>query len=56
MPLAYDRKGGASEMHCPGCKRFSLKRKEEGVICGFCGYRLSAGEETRYRLYELLKQ
>jgi hypothetical protein len=32
-----------------------LRRKEEGVSCSFCGYRLTAGEEARYRLYELLK-
>ncbi|MDG6926389.1 MAG: hypothetical protein JRN09_07520 [Nitrososphaerota archaeon] len=44
-----------SEMRCPGCKRYSLRRKEEGVSCSFCGYRLTAGEEARYRLYELLK-
>jgi ribosomal protein L37AE/L43A len=44
-----------SEMRCPGCKRFSLSRKSEGVSCSFCGYRLSPGEEARYRLYELLK-
>lgn len=53
--MAYGKKEKDSEMHCPSCKRFSLKRKEEGVFCGFCGYRLTPGEETRYRLYELLK-
>ncbi len=57
MPLAYDKNSREkdSEMRCPGCKRNSLKRKETGVSCGFCGYSLSPGEEARYRLYELLK-
>jgi len=44
------------EMKCPKCGKPSLKRKESGVVCGFCGYVLSPGEETRFRLYELLKQ
>lgn len=44
-----------SEMRCPGCKRFSLGRKGEGVTCSFCGYTLTPGEEARYRLYEMLK-
>jgi len=43
-------------MKCPKCGKPSLKRKESGVVCGFCGYSLSPGEETRFRLYELLKQ
>ena len=56
MPLAYEkRKESGSEMHCPGCKRSSLKRREFGVTCTFCGYTLTAGEEARFRLYELLK-
>lgn len=42
-------------MRCPKCKKFSLKRSDAGVVCGFCGYQLSLGEETRYRLYELLR-
>ncbi len=53
MSLAYGNK--ESEMRCPGCKRFSLRRKDEGVTCSFCGYRLAPGEEARYRLYEMLK-
>ena len=44
------------EMKCPKCGKFSLKRSEKGVICGFCGYQLSPGEEARYRLYELLRR
>ena len=43
-------------MKCTKCGKPSLKRKESGVICSFCGYILSPGEETRFRLYELLKQ
>jgi ribosomal protein L37AE/L43A len=43
-------------MKCPKCGRPSLKRKEVGVTCTFCGYVLSAGEEVKFRLYELLKQ
>jgi hypothetical protein len=43
------------EMRCPQCRRQSLKRKEEGVFCGFCGYQLSPGEEVKFRLYELLR-
>jgi ribosomal protein L37AE/L43A len=46
----------SKEMKCPKCGRLSLKRKESGVVCGFCGYVLGPGEETRFRLYELLKQ
>lgn len=53
MSLANANK--QSEMRCPGCKRASLSRKDEGVSCSTCGYRLTPGEETRYRLYELLK-
>ena len=57
MPLTYDKSGRekGSEMKCPGCKRNSLKRRDTGVSCGFCGYSLTPGEEARYRLYELLK-
>ena len=51
--LAYADK--ESEMRCPGCKKYSLKRKEDGVSCSYCGYRLTPGEEARYRLYEMLK-
>jgi ribosomal protein L37E len=54
--LSLDNRNKESEMRCPGCKRFSLRRKEVGVSCSFCGYGLSAGEETRYRLYEMLKE
>jgi ribosomal protein L37AE/L43A len=43
-------------MKCPMCGKLSLKRKENGVICSFCGYILSPGEEVKFRLYELLKQ
>jgi ribosomal protein L37AE/L43A len=44
------------EMKCPKCGKSSLKRKDSGVICNFCGYALSPGEEVKFRLYELLKQ
>jgi ribosomal protein L37AE/L43A len=53
LPLSTPNK--ESQMRCPGCKRFSLKRKDEGVSCNTCGYTLTPGEESRYRLYELLK-
>jgi predicted RNA-binding Zn-ribbon protein involved in translation (DUF1610 family) len=46
----------SKEMKCPMCGKTSLKRKESGVICNFCGYILSPGEEVKFRLYELLKQ
>lgn len=46
----------SKEMKCPRCGRASLKRKESGVVCSFCGNVLSPGEEARFRLYELLKQ
>jgi ribosomal protein L37AE/L43A len=46
----------SKDMKCPKCARFSLKRKESGVVCGFCGYVLSPGEEVKFRLYEMLKQ
>lgn len=49
-------KNDSKDMKCPKCGKPSLKRKEGGVTCGFCGYILSPGEETRFRLYELLKQ
>jgi ribosomal protein L37AE/L43A len=45
-------------MKCPKCGKPSLKRKDSGagVMCNFCGYALSPGEEVKFRLYELLKQ
>jgi len=43
-------------MKCPKCGKPSLKRKDNGIICNFCGYILSPGEEVKFRLYELLKQ
>jgi ribosomal protein L37AE/L43A len=52
-PVTYEKKD--SRMHCPGCRKYSLKRNDVGVACSYCGYTLSPGEETRYRLYELLK-
>jgi len=51
--MSYERRD--SEMRCPGCKRNSLRRREQGVSCATCGYTLTAGEEARFRLYELLK-
>jgi len=45
----------SKEMKCPKCGRASLKRKENGIMCGFCGYALSPGEEVKFRLYEMLK-
>ena len=50
------RPNDSKEMKCPKCARPSLKRKEGGVVCGFCGYNLTPGEEVKFRLYELLKQ
>jgi ribosomal protein L37AE/L43A len=46
----------SKDMKCPKCGKNNLKRKESGVVCSFCGYVLSPGEETRFRLYEMLKQ
>ncbi len=51
--MAYERK--ESQMHCPGCRRYTLKRKDGKVSCATCGYTLTPGEEVRFRLYELLK-
>ncbi len=44
-----------SEMKCPKCGKYSLKRTPDKILCRFCGYALSPGEETRYRLYEMLR-
>ncbi len=52
--MSYEKKD--SEMHCPGCKRYGLKRRDQSVSCVTCGYTLTPGEEARYRLYEMLKQ
>jgi len=46
----------SKDMKCPKCGKPSLRRKEAGVVCNFCGYSLSPGEEVKFRLYELLKQ
>jgi ribosomal protein L37AE/L43A len=51
-----NKSNDSKDMKCPKCGKLSLKRKENGVVCNFCGYVLSPGEETRFRLYELLKQ
>lgn len=53
MPKPSD---DSKEMKCPKCARPNLRRKESGILCGFCGYVLSPGEEVRFRLYEMLKQ
>ncbi len=45
-----------SEMKCPKCGKYTLKRGPEKILCKFCGYALSPGEEARFRLYELLKE
>ena len=46
----------SKEMKCPKCGKTSLKRKDDGVMCSFCGYSLSPGEQVKFRLHELLKQ
>ena len=51
--MTYEKKD--SQMRCPGCRRYSLKRKDERITCSTCGYTLTPGEEARFRLYELLK-
>ena len=43
-------------MRCPKCTRFSLKELDIGIICGFCNNKLSRGQETNFRLYNLLKK
>lgn len=43
------------DMKCPKCGRFSLKGSDVIVVCGTCGYELSPGEATKFRLYRLLK-
>ncbi len=48
--------GNKSEMKCPKCGKFTLKRGADKVVCRFCGHTLTPGEETRYRLYEMLKE
>jgi ribosomal protein L37AE/L43A len=54
--MSRPAKNDSKEMKCPKCGRATLKRKENGVVCSFCGYILSPGEEVKFRLYELLKQ
>ena len=54
--MSRPTKNDSKEMKCPKCGKASLKRKEGGVTCNFCGYILSPGEEVKFRLYELLKQ
>jgi len=51
-------KTGANEkeMKCPKCGWFSLTSSETGVKCRTCGYELSPGEVSKYRLYQMLKQ
>ena len=56
MPGLPKPANDSKDMKCPRCGKVSLKRKESGVVCGFCGSVLSPGEEARFRLYELLKQ
>jgi ribosomal protein L37AE/L43A len=53
--MAYGKPADAKEMKCPKCGKLSLKRKTAGVVCNFCGYVLTPGEEVKFRLYELLK-
>jgi ribosomal protein L37AE/L43A len=48
--------GNNSEMKCPRCGKYTLKRGAEKIGCRFCGYVLSPGEETRFRLYEMLRE
>ena len=43
------------EMKCPKCGRFSLRGSDVEVKCQICGYELSPGEATKYRLYKMLK-
>lgn len=45
---------GEKEMRCPKCGWFSLSGSEE-VKCRTCGYQLSPGEATKYRLFQMLK-
>ncbi len=54
-PMRREDESHHSEMKCPKCGRYSLKRRAEKVLCRFCGHELSVGEEARFRLYELLK-
>lgn len=42
-------------MKCPKCGWFSLRETEGGVDCKTCGYKLSAGEADKYRLFRLLR-
>jgi ribosomal protein L37AE/L43A len=53
--MRREEESRSSEMKCPKCGRYSLKRRAEKVLCRFCGHELSVGEEARFRLYELLK-
>ena len=54
--MRREEESRSSEMKCPRCGRYSLKRRAEKVLCRFCGHELSVGEEARFRLYELLKE
>jgi ribosomal protein L37E len=50
-------KTGANEqeMKCPKCGWHTLHGSEAGVKCKTCGYELSPGEATKFRLYQMLK-
>ncbi len=43
------------EMKCPKCKRFGLRETPEGATCKICGYQLTPGEATKFRLFRLLR-
>ncbi len=43
------------DMKCPKCGRFSLRNSEMGIRCQTCGYELSPGEATKFRLFQMLK-
>ena len=43
-------------MKCPKCGKFELWEVGEGITCKVCGYTLSPGEASKFRLFKLLRE
>jgi|ETN02SMinimDraft_2_1059926.scaffolds.fasta_scaffold89167_2 ribosomal protein L37AE/L43A len=43
-------------MVCPKCGKHSLKQIDNNIVCNFCGHKLSQGQETNFRLHNLLRE
>jgi ribosomal protein S27AE len=53
-PLANEKTD--REMKCPKCGLYSLRDFQERIACSSCGYQLSPGEATKFRLFRLLEK